>query len=79
MGTKAQHDPAYRRLCKLLREWRLQADLTQRELARKLKRPHSFVYKTETGNRRVDPVEMVRWCNACGIDPSQAIKRVAGK
>ncbi len=44
MGTRPQHAPAYRKLCQNLKGWRLEAGLTQRELARKLRKPHSFVY-----------------------------------
>lgn len=42
--------------------------MTQRELGRKLKRPHIFVHKTETGDRRIDPVEFIAWCRACGME-----------
>lgn len=33
----------------------------------------TFVHKTETGDRRIDPVEFVRWCRACGKDPTRCI------
>lgn len=74
MGAKAQHSLAYRRLCDHLRQWRLEAGLTQRALAARLKVPHSFIYKIESRNRRIDPIEMCRWCNACKINPAAAIK-----
>ena len=41
-----------------LRQARLEAGLTQVEVARKLKRPQSFVSKIESGERRVDVVEL---------------------
>ena len=37
----------------LLRRCRLAAGLTQRDLASRLKKPHSYVYKVETGERRI--------------------------
>lgn len=47
-----------------------------RALAAKLKKPHSFVYKVEHGERRIDPVEFVAWCRACNVDPAKAIKEI---
>lgn len=76
MGTRPQHDPTYRRLCTQLRRWREEAGLTQRELGKRLKRPHTFVHKTETGDRRIDPVEFGRWCSACGQNPGKALLEV---
>ncbi|MCB9848489.1 MAG: helix-turn-helix transcriptional regulator [Phycisphaeraceae bacterium] len=76
---RPQHDPAYRRLCELLRTWRLEADLTQAELGAVFDRPHTFVHKCEAGDRRLDPVEFVRWCRACGVKPEKAIAQLAAK
>ena len=56
--------------------WRTDAELTQRDLARLLRKPHSYVHKVEVGDRRVDPLEFVAWCVACGIDPCRAIRRI---
>lgn len=67
------HNPAYRRLVAMLRGWRHDADLTQRDLAKRLKKPASFVAKSELGERRVDPVEMVLWCRACQVKPADAM------
>lgn len=44
-----------------------------RELAELLNKPHSYVYKVEHGERRIDPVEFVQWCWACGVDPADEI------
>lgn len=73
MGARAQHSPAYRKLCVLLRRWREDAGLTQRALASKLRRPPSFVPKSESGERRVDPIELLAWCKACGVTAADAI------
>ncbi len=76
MGTSPLHNPAYRRLCKHLLAMRDEAELSQRALAALLGKPHSFVAKVEHGDRRIDPVEFVQWCQACGVEPSQAIKQI---
>ena len=76
MGTRVQHAPAYKKLCRLLREQRESAGLTIRALGIKLKKPYSFVSKVERGERRIDPVEFVAWCRACGSEPSRAIQEV---
>lgn len=52
------------RFLKLLRETRESAGITQVELARKLKVHQSFVSKIESGERRVDIVELEMICKA---------------
>lgn len=76
MGTSPQHHASYRRLRVQMKAMRNHAELTQRALAAKLKKPHSYVAKVEHGDRRIDPVEFVKWCKACGFDPSEAIREV---
>ncbi len=61
-------------MCRLLREQRADAGLTIRALGTKLGKPYSFVTKVEHGERRIDPVEFVAWCRACGVEASEAIK-----
>ena len=51
------HSPRYRQFLERLRAARLEAGLTQAEVARSLGRPQSFVSKSENGERRVDAVE----------------------
>ena len=75
MATKSQHSTAYRRLTVLLKTMREEAGLTQRGIGHKLRKPQSWVYNCETGNRRVDVSEFVSWAKACGIDPQDAFRR----
>ena len=49
----------YRIFLQRLKLARVEAGLTQVEVARKLGRPQSFVSKCESGERRVDAVELV--------------------
>jgi len=53
-----QHRPAYREFLERLRKARSDAGLTQVELAKLLKRNQSWVSKKESGERRMDPVEL---------------------
>ncbi|HUO15253.1 MAG TPA: helix-turn-helix transcriptional regulator [Verrucomicrobiae bacterium] len=46
-----------------LKQARAEASLTQVEVAKRLKRPQSFVSKIESGERRVDVVELNELAN----------------
>jgi len=50
--------PEYRRFLARLRAARERVGLTQAEVAKRLRRPQSFVSKCEAGERRVDVVEL---------------------
>ena len=76
MAARAQHKPAYRKMCGLLRKMRADAGLTQRDLARKLKIHNTMVHRSEIGDRRIDPIEFVEWCRACGVEPARAIREI---
>ncbi|GMU82459.1 MAG: hypothetical protein AMXMBFR47_23300 [Planctomycetota bacterium] len=75
MAMKAQHARRYRRLPALLRTLREEAELTQRELGKRLRRPQSWIYNCETGNRRVDLAEFCEWCEGCEVEATVAVKR----
>jgi transcriptional regulator with XRE-family HTH domain len=57
----ARRSAAYRLFLTRLREARLGAGLTQMQVAAKLRRPQSFVSKCESGERRVDAVELTEF------------------
>jgi len=73
--VKAQHARRYEKLPKLLRTLRENAGLTQRDLGASLKRPQSWIYNCETGNRRVDLAEFVEWCEGCKVSPTAALQK----
>jgi hypothetical protein len=75
MATKAQHAVPYRQIPPFLRALRGEARLTQRDLGKRLKKPQSWIYNCETGNRRVDVTEFVAWARACELDPREAFAR----
>lgn len=51
----------------LVREMRKEAGLTQAELAALLDRPQSYVSKYESGERRLDIIELNELCRTCGV------------
>ncbi len=57
----------YDRFLARLREARKQAGLTQQDAARRLGKPQSFVSKCESGERRLDFVELKAFARAYGI------------
>jgi transcriptional regulator with XRE-family HTH domain len=76
MAARPQHKAAYKRMCAVLTRLRTEAKLTQRDLANRLQMHNSMVHRSEIGDRRIDPVEFVAWCRACGADPGQVIREV---
>lgn len=60
------HTARYQLFLARLRAARLEAELTQAEVAKKLRRPQSFVSKSETGERRVDAVEFADFARLYG-------------
>lgn len=59
-----------------LKQARLDAGLTQTDLAERLKRPQSFVAKYENGERRVEVVEFLQIVQAIGCDGRSIIAAV---
>jgi transcriptional regulator with XRE-family HTH domain len=54
----AAHASEYREFLKRLRAGRERAGLVQIEVARRLRKPQSYVSKCESGERRVDVIEL---------------------
>lgn len=69
--TRSSRSPRARRLRELLTAARLEAGLTQRDLAARLGRLQSFIPKYELGDRRVDVVELIEISEAIGCDPAK--------
>ena len=78
--TKTVHSSEQAAFCALMVAARKQAGLTQHALARRLKRPQSFVAKYEGGERRIDVVEFVAIVRAIGADPVKLLRDlISGK
>lgn len=57
----------YALLRQLLRDRRKKAGLTQAEVADRLDEPQSYISKVESGERRLDLVQLHSFCEAMGI------------
>jgi transcriptional regulator with XRE-family HTH domain len=61
---KSIHSAQYAILLGLLRETRINAGVTQEELAKLVGETQSFISKCERGERRLDAIELRSFCNA---------------
>ena len=65
---RSRHSGLYKLLLTRLRAARLDAGMTQVEAARAVQRPQSFISKCESGERRVDPVELTYFASIYNTD-----------
>jgi transcriptional regulator with XRE-family HTH domain len=72
-----QHE--YEKVGQILRTVREAAGLTQMALAARLSKPQSFVSSCETGQRRVDLLELKRICTALSADPMSVYSLVLAR
>src|SRR5204862_3983094 len=73
---KTRFSQPYLRFLKLLREARIKAGLTQTQAARRIRQPQSFVAKCESGERRVDIVELIVFCRTYRINAAKFVRRL---
>jgi len=73
--TKSVFTQHHERLQHLLRQIRLDAELRQADLAQRLGLPQSFVSKYESGQRRLDLVELQQICEAVGVPLAEFVRR----
>ncbi|MCU4337558.1 MULTISPECIES: helix-turn-helix domain-containing protein [Acinetobacter] len=71
--TSSIHTKEMNILCHWLKSQRKVQKLTMRELAIRMEKPHSYVQKVEQGERRLDVVEYIWYCNALRVDPQTGI------
>ena len=60
----------------LLRDIRTEAGLRQVDLAQRLGQPQSFVSKYESGERRLDVLELRRICGLLGLSLQEFIRQL---
>ncbi|HET6247630.1 MAG TPA: helix-turn-helix transcriptional regulator [Tepidisphaeraceae bacterium] len=74
--AKKPNPPSSHDVPGILRQVREEASLTQRDLAKRMKRAQPWIHKSEIGERRVDVSEFVDWCAGCRIDPHEVLRRL---
>jgi transcriptional regulator with XRE-family HTH domain len=72
---KSIHTDQQQLFQELLKQVRLEAGLTQVELAKKLNTSHSRISDYERGGRRLDMVQMKKYCEALGITLREFVDR----
>jgi transcriptional regulator with XRE-family HTH domain len=75
---KSVHTRKYRRLIRFLRKKRKEAGLTQIAASEKLSTYKTYVSKCETGERRIDVIELAEFCKLYGV-PLRRIFRLIEK
>lgn len=65
---KAIQSDAYRSMIAFLRKSRRDQEMSQEELARRLGVAQNIVSAIESGQRRVDVMELAQLCDALGLD-----------
>ena len=64
------------RLANLLREMRVEAGLTQTDLAARIEKDQTYVSRYESGQRRLDVLEVREVCQAIGSSLEEFVKRL---
>lgn len=75
---KQLRSPRHRALISVIVAARKAAGLTQRQLAAKLKRSNSFVWKLEAGERQVNVLEFIEISRTLGVKASKLIAEIEG-
>lgn len=70
---KTLHSGRYKQLVNWLKHERETQGLTIRDLALKLRVPHSLVGKIEQAERRLDVIEYVEYCKALDLSPAEGL------
>jgi transcriptional regulator with XRE-family HTH domain len=73
---KSIYSEEYQQLCALLRTLRRETGLTQVEVAARLDVPQSFVSKYESGERRLDVIELRHVPEAIGTTLERFVSRL---
>jgi DNA-binding transcriptional regulator YiaG len=73
---KSIYSAEYQRLCELLRQLRVEAGLTQVQVAAQLDVPQSFVSKYEAGERRLDVIELRHVAKVLGVSLRDFLDRL---
>ncbi|MBW3596956.1 MAG: helix-turn-helix domain-containing protein [Planctomycetes bacterium] len=72
---KSRHSKKYGEVLRVLREARNEAGLTQAQVAKKFGAHASFISKCESGERRIDIVELAEFCRHYRITLADFLRR----
>jgi transcriptional regulator with XRE-family HTH domain len=76
---KSVHSERYRQLLQKLKRARQRSGLTQAQVAAKMGQPQSFVSKCESGERRIDVLELERFAELYRQPLSLFLEPVRGR
>ena len=71
--VKTIYESEYAAMLVMLRDRRLNAGMTQRELAQRMGVSRLFVGRCERGDRRIDIIEFLAFCRALDLNPKALI------
>jgi len=71
---KTIHSKEYKLLLQKLKKARIESGLTQQQIADKLAKPQSYVSKIESGERRLDVIELNKFIKIYNKDINYFIK-----
>ncbi|MCW8125110.1 helix-turn-helix domain-containing protein [Microbulbifer halophilus] len=74
MFGSSLHSPEYDNLREWLKRTRGKSGLSQRALSNRLGLHHSIVGKLESGERKFELYEFIRYCEAINADPEEAFR-----
>lgn len=70
---KTLYTTEYRKLVGWLKETRISQGLTMRQLAERLDTRHTLIGKVELGERRLDVIEYITYCEALHVSPIEGL------
>ena len=73
---KSIHASEHKTLRQIFIHRRQELGLTQRTLAERLDVVYSFVGKVETGDRRLDVIEFIEYCQALQLSPDVVVGQI---
>lgn len=77
LRPRSVHSDEYKLVASLLLDARQKSGLTQREVATRLGKPAAFPHKVEHGEREINIVELLDYCDALKLDFTQFASTVA--
>lgn len=73
------HDLRYSAIRSILKKVRIEADLTQVDMAQALNVGQSFVSKIERGEAYIDLLFFIAWCQASKREPQEVLAEIIEK